>query len=124
MLSVPATNPVLVGARPGDIYTSRCRTDIRAHDLAVFPPFEAVWAFLGDVLHCSRRSRIINVQATAPIRASAVRGSAAEMRRLRAWCNMILDASKRLALESDDPIISKLWAKYRRTARDIRKQLK
>lgn len=124
MLSVPATNPVLVGARPGDIYTSRCRTDIRAHDLAVFPPFEAVWAFPGDVFHCSRRSRIISVQATAPIRVPAVRGSATEVRRLRAWCSMILDANKRLALESDDPLIRKLWAEYRCTARDIRKQLK
>ncbi len=125
MLVLPAANPVLVGARPGDIYTSNRRSDIRAHELTAFPPFEAVWALPADVFHCSKQSRIVSVQAITPTRLSGVRYGASDALRVRAWCNAILDASrKRLSIQSTDPVVHKLWDDYRRAARAVRSQLK
>jgi hypothetical protein len=127
MLSVPATNPVLIGARPGEIYTSDRRSDIRTDDLSAFAPFEAVWALPADAFHCSKQSRVLSLRASAPVRLPAARGriAASEAPQLLAWSSAILDASrKRLAVHPDDRALRKLWAEYRRTAHALRKRLK
>jgi hypothetical protein len=127
MLSVPAANPVLVGARPGEIYTIDRRSDVRTVELAAFAPFEAVWALPADAFRCSRQSRILSLRASAPVRlpSARIRIVASEAPRLLAWSGAILDASrKRLAVHPDDVALRKLWAEYRRTAHALRKRLK
>jgi hypothetical protein len=124
MLSVPVRNPVLVGARPGDIYTSERRSDVRTDELAAFAHFDAVWALPADAFHCSRQSRVLSMGVTAPV-LPPTRIPASETQRVLAWCSAILNASrKRLGLQPDDQATRKLWDEYRRTAHALRKRFK
>ena len=120
---VSTSNPVLIGACPGEIEVCRPRSDVRVTQCVGFPWFEAVWATPSDPLHCDKHSsRVILVGTLRSPR--SVETPAAERRGMapgaHAWCTAILAAGrKNLQTEPADGAISELWKAYRRSAKAL-----
>ena len=53
---IPAANPLLIGARPGEIFCCQQRHDIRSETILVLVPFLPVWALPMDPVHADKRS--------------------------------------------------------------------
>jgi len=53
---VPVSNPLLIGARPGEVFRSHVRRDIRFKTLLTMVPFEPVWALPVDPSHADKES--------------------------------------------------------------------
>jgi hypothetical protein len=126
MLQLPVSNPVLIGARPGDVYACEQRTDIRARELAAFPPFDPVWALPANAFHCNKKVvRIMRLTALAPEFAPGTGGYLRPQPALRFWCLAILDAGRKgLALDTGDASTLALWDAYKRVARAVWKNIK
>jgi hypothetical protein len=127
---VAASNPVLIGARPGEIVFCKPRRHIRAGFCIGFPWFEAVWAVPADVLHCDKRTaRVLLVGPPRPVEWSDTQRprSGAPTQRARvgsahAWSKAILDSSRKgLKTEPTLQAIAELWKSYRHHARAFRK---
>ncbi|MCL4850510.1 MAG: hypothetical protein KJZ78_03905 [Bryobacteraceae bacterium] len=125
-LLVPATNPIVVGAVPGQYAVAAQGSGVRGAPCLASPSFEPVWALPSDPLHSSKALvAIVLVGAPrspeAPSRERQARGhywSAA----VEAWSRLILDAKrKRLRTEPDNADTRELWAAYARLARQIRR---
>lgn len=124
-----ATNRVLLGASPGEIYLAPVRLDVRGARCMAYPEFEPVWALPVQPLLCDKRERRISLigQPTPPGElksrsANKWRGNASA---LEQWCRYVLDASRKgLAIEPDSPSTAELWRQYRQRARDIRRSLR
>jgi hypothetical protein len=63
-IAVPTSNPVLIGANPGEIEVCTRRADVRAGECVGFPWFEPIWAIPADSLHCDKR--VARVQLVGP----------------------------------------------------------
>jgi hypothetical protein len=131
---VPASNPVLIGARPGDIEVCTPRSDVRVGRCVGFPCFEPVWAFPANALHCDKRTaRVVLVGSPQPVTASEEQPRArSDARRahfqrgpsrgIYAWCEAILTAGKKgLKTEPSRTEIADLWEAYKSSARAIRR---
>jgi hypothetical protein len=65
---VPASNPVLIGAGPGEIEICAPRSDVRAGLCIGFPWFEPIWAIPADALHCDKRTaRVLLIGSPQPV---------------------------------------------------------
>jgi len=53
---VPASNPLLIGARPGEIFCCQAHNDIRSETIFALVPFSPVWALPIDTLHADKRT--------------------------------------------------------------------
>ena len=129
---VAATNPILIGARPGEVAVCIPRCDVRAGLCVGFPWFEPIWAIPADPVHCDKRTmRVLLIGQPQPAggsngertrivgRAPRQRASA---RRSDAWCTAILTAtSKGLRTEPSKSEISELWKSYKRYAKELRR---
>ncbi len=132
---VPASNPILIGADPGEIAVCSSRSDLRAGVSVGFPWFEPVWAIPADAHHCDKRTaRVLLVGPPQPVAKGEPqrRGRSRERRGGRldrprnagadAWCTAILAASgKGLQTEPARPEIVDLWKTYRRCAKALRR---
>jgi hypothetical protein len=124
---VPASNPVLIGAAPGEIEICTRRSDVRAGLCVGFPWFEPVWAIPADALHCDKRSaRVLLIGTPRPMMQGehhpSVRGAGrrlrAHNRRLYAWCAAVRAAGmKGLQTEPQQPQMAELWQKYKHHAK-------
>jgi len=128
---VTASNPVLIGARPGEIEVCTPRADTRARLCIGFPWFQPIWAIPADVLHCDKRSaRVLligppiavdrgNSEISARSSTPAPRRSAKDSG-VHAWCSVIrATSSKGLQTEPSGVEIADLWKSYKHYAKAL-----
>lgn len=109
--AVPMSNPLLIGAEPGQIF--RCSS----RGVAVwkgFVPFDVVWALPAQPLICNKKtSRILQFADKPPMPRNTTT-------RPLAWCIAILDASRKgLRIENSSTGSIARWSEYKKTARSI-----
>jgi hypothetical protein len=119
-LVIAASNPVLLGASPGQVYVAALRGDLRSRSCTVFPPFEPVWALPSDPLHCEKsRTRVLLV---GPLREPDVLIPSPNT---PAWCSAILAASRKgLFTQPDTGAVVAVWSRYKQLARALRKRFR
>jgi hypothetical protein len=111
-LSVPMSNPLLLGAEPGQIF--QCSTRSVAHWKG-FVPFDVVWALPAYPLACDKRTARILQFAQTPVSAGKSHTKA-----VLDWCKAILDASRKgMRVDSDSAEATARWAEYKKAARKM-----
>jgi hypothetical protein len=130
---VAASNPILIGARPGEIEVCTPRSDVRAGLCIGFPWFEPIWAIPADALHCDKRTaRVFLIGPPAAVnrddQASRTHGGGRTARRRalaresHAWCEAVLAAGRKgLKTEPSRIEITDLWQSYKRYAKALRR---
>ncbi len=133
---VPASNPVLIGTRPGEIEFCTPRRDVRAGLCVGFPLFEPVWAIPADALHSDKRTaRVLLIGPPRPVAEGEREGEPRSTRaggraprdlamglRAHPWCMAILAASRKgLRTDPARAEIVTLWRDYKRCAKTLRK---
>ncbi len=129
---VRASNPVLIGAAPGEIEICTPRSDVRAGLCLGFPWFAPIWAIPADALRCDKRTaRVLLIGSPQPVAQGeqqpstrpAERGSRFHRGRSRgahAWCAAILAAGRKgLQTEPSRAEITDLWKTYKRCAKAL-----
>ncbi|HMN97666.1 MAG TPA: hypothetical protein PKC43_14450 [Phycisphaerales bacterium] len=128
-----ASNPILIGARPGEIEVCKPRGDVRAGLCVGFPWFKPIWAIPANALHCDKRTaRVLLIGPPVVVdgrdEQSIVHGGCAARRRAlawgtHAWCSAILAAGRKgLQTEPSRVEIADLWKDYKRYARALRRR--
>ena len=124
---VPVANPLLVGARPGEIFRCRARHDVRSEAILALVPFIPVWAVPIDPIHADKRSaRLVQLSSMEP--ASAAKYESRDRiadRALGEWVAAINDAGrKQLALTDASEDGRALWRRYRAVAKRLWKRMR
>jgi len=109
-VSVPSSNPVLIGAKPGEIFVCSNRN---SHVWSGLTPFAPVWAVPSDPLHCRKataRVRLLNsLERKGPVQTKTRLGR--RNSKVGAWCMAILD-SRRKGLQTEPSDCRALWDEY------------
>jgi hypothetical protein len=133
---VAASNPILIGARPGEIVACTPRDDVRAGVCVGFPWFTPIWAIPADAIHCDKRTaRLLLIGPPTAVDSSEYgpgwRGNGSSVRRRdlthgpHAWCEVILAAARKgLQVEPLGVDVVDLWKRYKRCARALRRTLR
>jgi hypothetical protein len=109
---VPMSNPLLLGAEPGQIF--RCSSRSGANWKG-FVPFDVVWALPAQPLICDKKSARILQFSDAPLSVSK-----RHARPALSWCGAILDASRKgLRIANAAPDSKDRWIEYKKAARNI-----
>lgn len=110
IVTVPMSNPVLLGARPGEVFYCSRRN---VTHWTGYVPFTPIWALPAYPLTSNKASaRIVQISG-APV--LSVRGPGAVR-----WSNAILDAGRKgLRIEDESPASKALWSAYKKVARSI-----
>jgi len=119
LISVLTSNPVLLGANPGEVF--RCDKRPGKQWTGVVP-FPVCWALPEDALHCDRSlRRVLLVNPIAPIHSTTRYGkTAARAGGVLQWCHAIRDCQRKgLALSPGDGATEQLWRSYTREARAL-----
>ncbi len=120
-LLVPASNPILLGSVPGQIYRCPIQEDVHLPFCAAFPAFTPIWAVPADPLHADKATA--RVLLVGPLDAAGLTESIAEDasgRNIRQWCAVILDCSRKgLAIEPAGEEVAVAWRSCRNLARRI-----
>jgi hypothetical protein len=109
--SVPMSNPLLIGAEPGQVF--RCSS----RSVAIwkgFVPFDVVWALPAQPLTCNKKTARILQFSDKPLmpRSGETRSFA--------WSSAILDASRKgLRIDGGSPESAVRWGQYKKMARNI-----
>jgi len=122
---VPVSNPLLVGARPGEVFFCVMRGDVRCEFVTVLVPFTPVWALPPDPAFANKQtSRIVLLNSADPIPLVEIRNANSGARHsVRAWISTIRRAGcKQLALETETNSAKDLWRNYRNLAKHLAKQ--
>jgi hypothetical protein len=113
-ITIPMSNPVLVGSEPGQIFQCSARSVGRWRG---FVPFDVVWALPAQPFTSDKRTARIIQFADKPIAPLNL-----QTKRAVSWCNAILDASRKgLRIESDYSDSSVRWREYRNAARKLKR---
>jgi len=124
---IPATNPLLVGARPGEIFCYQAQHGVRSETIIVLVPFALVWALPMDPVHADKRyARLMLLDSIEPVSSAdqANRKRDAD-RAFRQWIAAINDTGRKqlaLAVESEDT--KALWRRYRVVAKQFRRKMR
>lgn len=111
-VTVPMSNPVLLGAHPGEIFQCSRRSAARWKG---FVPFEVVWALPAQPLRCDKRSASILQLKSAQVVAVKPQTKAA-----LEWSVAVLDASRKgLRIENGSADSETCWRDYKKAARSI-----
>ncbi len=117
LITVPTTNPILIGAIPGQIF----RCDARpGRQWSGFVPFAACWALPADPLQCDRSvRRVLLIRQVSPAQGRLGRPSKNSIRRnILQWSYAIRDCQrKRLPVSPDNAVSEGLWREYTAAAR-------
>ncbi len=109
---VPMSNPVLLGAEPGEVFN--CSRRSVAHWKG-FVPFDVVWALPAQPLRCDKKTARILQFADAPVAPTKTR-----TKPVLEWSTAILDASRKgLRVENGLPGAGARWRDYKKVARNI-----
>ena len=125
---VTATNPLLIGARPGEVFYFHRPDDVRSKAFLTCTPFQPVWALPSDPAHANRDiARILLLQSAEPIFPAGMKRvdyfrSKPELQR---WVSVLNAASKkRLRIEPGNKDAAALWLRYRALAKQLRRKLR
>jgi hypothetical protein len=122
---VPASNPVLIGAAPGEIEIC-ARSDMRGRLCVGFPWFEPIWAIPAHALLCDKRTaRVLLIGSPHHVeegKPPKTRPAERPSRGAHAWCEAILTAGRK-GLSTDPPRaeIADLWKAYKCSAKALRR---
>jgi hypothetical protein len=110
---VPMSNPLLLGAEPGQIFRCSPRS---VRNWKGFVPFDVVWALPAQPYICDKKTaRIIQLSQTPLVLPSP-------KRHVLGWCAAILEASaKGLQIENASSDGTILWKEYKKAARNLRR---
>jgi hypothetical protein len=112
IFSVPMSNPLLLGAEPGQIFRCSPRS---VKSWKGFVPFDVVWALPAQPYICDKKTARILQFAQAPL---ALQQS--PKKPILPWCAAILEASRKgLRIENGSPEGTVLWKEYKKAARNI-----
>ncbi len=112
IFSVPMSNPLLLGAEPGQIFRCPSRSVARWKGLV---PFDVVWALPAHPLLCDKKTARILQFANKPV-VPHKNSTRPEL----AWSNAILDAARKgLRVENESPDSAVRWSNYKKAARRI-----
>lgn len=119
---VPASNPILVGSREGEIVYCHVRDGVRSDTLLAMVPFAPVWALPCDPARADkRRARVVRLNSAEPVSVTE-RGTAGgnELSTSNAWVATI-NAARRKKLQLDDQSkeAKELWRHYCATAKQL-----
>ena len=122
VVPVPASNPVLVGRHPGEVFAASPRNDLLGAPCVLSPPFTPIWAIPADPLRCHKPSSRIQLvgdlaepQGPSPYDANSIQSDS-----LHKWCAFILDSGRKgLQVGPADPLVESLWRRYKETARQL-----
>ena len=121
LISVPTSNPILIGAKPGEIF--RCDSRPGTQWMG-FVPFPVSWALPADPLHCDRSVRkVLVVNVMDPFRGTIWGRSGNPVpKNVLQWCHVLLDCRRKgLAVSPGDAEICQLWRDYATEAKRIRR---
>jgi hypothetical protein len=120
-LLVPASTPVLLGSRPGEIYTATIREDMRMGFCPAFPPFAPIWAVPQNPLRSDKASaRVMLLKESAPASQAGADRQSHPSRAVRQWCTAILDCCRKgLDVDPPEDNARRLWRSYRDAARHL-----
>ncbi len=120
VVPVLASNPVLIGSHPGQIFVAEPRHDIRGALCLAAPSFAPVWALPKQALLCDKNvSRILLVgQAARPTATVPFDWQHRNRRALERWCGLILDAGRK-GLAVEPASATEFWRQYKHHARDL-----
>jgi hypothetical protein len=112
--AVPMSNPLLVGAEPGQIF--RCSSR-KATQWKGYVPFDVIWALPAQPLICNKKTaRILQFgdARPTPLKAGAKTGMS--------WSNAILEAARKgLRIDNGSANSAECWGEYKKTARNLRR---
>jgi hypothetical protein len=111
------SNPILLGAVPGQVFVTAPRRDLRGAICFARPPFAAVWALPEQPLHCDKAAHRILLVAGDDLSPDKTATAGAVWQ----WCTLILDASRK-GLSVEPAGGRDLWVRYKRVARDLWKK--
>jgi hypothetical protein len=112
IFSVPMSNPLLLGAEPGQIFRCSSRS---VKNWKGFVPFDVVWALPALPYICDKKTARIIQFAQVPL---ALPQSPKQP--VLPWCAAILEASRKgLRIEDGSPEGTVLWKEYKKAARNI-----
>jgi hypothetical protein len=124
---VPAANPVLIGARPGEIFRCRIANGANSSWVLATVPFTPVWALPSGRLSRKNPAAAIElVEFKEPL--NQIEGSSPKLKvtsALRKWVFAVRNARRNrfiLAVNRDE--LQALWRRYGDVARKLRKQLR
>jgi hypothetical protein len=110
-VTVPMSNPLLIGAEPGQVFRCSARTVALWRG---FVPFDVVWALPAQPLTCNKKTARILQFADKPLMPHRA-GT-----RPLVWHSAILDASRKgLRIEGGSAESVERWSEYKKTARSI-----
>jgi hypothetical protein len=124
---VPMANPLLLGARPGEVFHCHARNDVRCETVLTLIPFAPVWALPLDPAHADKRSaRILSFRPAEPVGDIQIpTGNRTASRALLAWISAIREAGcKGLVLAADSEESRALWRRYRNAAKQLRRKMR
>lgn len=126
-VQVPVTNPLLLGARPGEVFHCHPPNDGRCESVRTLVPFAPVWALPFGPSHADKQSaRILLFHPTEPvIDIQLPRGNRTTRHALVAWIQAIRQAEcKGLVLAADGEESKALWRRYRNAAKQLRRKMR
>ncbi|MCU1336683.1 MAG: hypothetical protein JWO19_2264 [Bryobacterales bacterium] len=113
ILSVPMSNPLLLGAEPGQIFRCSPRS---VKNWKGFVPFDVVWALPAHPYICDKKTARIIQFAQTPLVLPGPK------KHVLGWCAAILEASaKGLQIENASSDGTVLWKEYKKAARNLRR---
>lgn len=117
LATVPITNRVLLGAKPGEVFRCGMRAGT---EWTGFVPFKVVWAIPDDALHSDRDNHRVLLFAAVPpdFHAGAWKFHRGEKLAVWRWCQAILDCRRKgLPISPVQSEADQLWRDYARLAR-------
>jgi hypothetical protein len=119
IIRVLPSNPILLGAIPGQVFEFVPRLDVRGALCMASPWFSPVWALPANPLVCDKHATRILLVVMRPCNAATgphPKNPGAFYR----WCKLILDAGRKgLAVEPSTSAAVELWREYKRQAREL-----
>ena len=124
---VPVKNSLLIGPSPGDIVQCKVRHDIRLEIISAQTPFVPIWALPHDPAHSEKKSaRILLLNRIEPafdFKLSDFIHSTKHL--ITKWVSAIHDAGcKGISVCPDDEEVKKLWHKYCKLAKTLRRKMR
>ena len=111
VFSVPMSNPLLLGAEPGQIFRCSPRS---VKTWKGFVPFDVVWALPAHPYICDKKTaRIIQFSQTPLVLPNT-------RKHVLGWCAAILEASRKgLLIQNSSSEGTALWKEYKKAARSM-----
>jgi hypothetical protein len=124
---VTATNTLLIGAQPGEVFDCYRSGEVRSQEFLVCTSFQPVWALPSDPAHANRdTARIVLLGFAEPSFPDGMKGVNSRSRpMIQRWASLLNEASKkRLRIKPDNPDAAALWLRYRALAKQLRRKLR